>query len=124
MAGSKKWFVYTTDQGDDFALLADESNTEALNGATQDFVPGLTLRYAVPRNIEPRAAVYTNLEGTRTIRCYALTQSIYNNIANNAQTIDDPITQGGTLALARLEPERIRLLPIAADTGLDDGDAT
>lgn len=124
MAGSKKWFVYTTDQGDDFALQADESNTEAVNGSTQDYVATLDIRYALPSNIKPRAAVYSNAAGTRTIRCYALTQTIYNGIIENAQTITDPIAGTGTLSLIRLEPETVKLLPVAADTGLDDGDAT
>ena len=124
MAGSKKWFVYTTDQGDDFGLLADESNTEAVNGGTQDYVSGLTIPYAVPSNIEPRAAVYQSADGTRTIRCYCLTQTIYNGVMANAATITDPIAGTGTLVLIRLEPERIKLMPMAGDTGLTDGDAT
>jgi hypothetical protein len=123
MAGSKKWFVYTDDRGGDFGLLADESNTEAVNGGTQDYVDGTTIINALPRNIVPRAAVYQNTARTRTIRCICLTQTIYNGIITNAPTITDPIA-GGNLALARLEPERIKLLPIAADTGLNDGDAT
>ena len=124
MAGSKKWFVYTTDFGDDFALLADESNVEAVNGGTQDYVSGLTIQYSVPGNIQPRAAVYANADGTRTIRCYALTPTIYAGIPANAPTITDPIAGTGTLSLIRLEPERIKLMPMAGDTGLTDGDAT
>jgi hypothetical protein len=123
MAGSKKWFIYTIDQGTDFALLADESNTEALNAGTQDYVDGLTIQIALPRNITPRAAVYANAAKTRVIRCYALTQSIYNGALTNQPTIDDPIGTG-SLALIRLEPERIRILPVELDTGLTDGDAT
>lgn len=124
MAGSKKFFVYTTDQGDDFAILADESNTEAVNGATQDFVAGLAVAYTLPGNIRPRAAVYQNADKTRTIRCYALTQTIYNGIVSSVPTITDPIAGTGTLTLSRLEPEKIKLLPVAGDSGLNDGDAT
>ena len=123
MAGSKKWFVYTDDRGVDYGLLADESNTEALNAGTQDYVDGLTITASLPKNIKPRAAVYANAVGTREIRCYALTQSILNGALANNPTITDPIS-GGTLALKRLEPERIKILPIAVDTGLTDGDAT
>lgn len=124
MAGSKKFFVYTTDQGDDFALLADESNTEAVNGSTQDFIAGLSILYTIPGNVRPRAAVYQNADKTRTIRCYALTPTIYNGVIANAPTITDPIAGTGTLSLSRLEPEKIKLLPTAADSGLNDGDAT
>lgn len=123
MAGSKKWFVYTTDQGGDFGLLADESNTEAVNGSNQDYVAGTTVINALPRNIKPRAAVYQNGAGTRSIRCFVLNQTTYNAVIASVPTITDPI-DGGTLALKRLEPERIALLPTAADTGLTDGDAT
>ena len=123
MAGSKKWFVYTTDQGDDYGLLADESNVEAVNGGTQDYASGVTIVYSLPSNVRPRAAVYKSADGNRTIRAYALTQTIYNGVLTGAPTITDPIG-GGTLSLSRLEPEKIKLLPIAADTGLTDGDAT
>lgn len=124
MAGSKKYFVYTTDSGTDFALLADESNTEAVNGSTQDFVASLAIQFQLPRNITPRAAIYQNAAGTRTIRCYCLTQAIYNGLTAAVPTITDPISGSGTLNLVRLEPERITLLPVAADTGLIDGDDT
>ena len=123
MAGSRKWFIYTTDFGDDFALNLDESNTEAINGSTQDYISGTTVLNALPRNFRPRAAVYQNAAGTRTIRCVALTNTIYSGVLTNAPTITDPI-DGGTLTLKRLEPEKVRLLPIPNDTGLTDGDAT
>ena len=124
MAGSKKWFVYTSDFLGDFALLADESNTEAVNAGTQDYVDGLDVQASIPKNIRPRRAVYQNAAGTRTIYCYALTPTIYNGILENVPTIPDPITSGQTLILKRLEPETIKLIPIAADTGQTDGDAT
>ena len=124
MAGSKKYFVYTTDDGEDYAILADESNTEAVNGGTQDFVAGLSVKYHLPRNVRPRAAVYGNAAGTRTIRCYCLTQTIYSGVVAGTPTITDPIAGSGNLSLIRLEPEKIRLLPVEFDTGLQDGDAT
>jgi hypothetical protein len=123
MAGSKKWFVYTSDDGTDFAINLDESNTEAVNGSTQDYVAGTAFRYSVPRNLRPRTAVYANAAGTRTIRCVALTPAIYNGIPANVTSITDPI-DGGTLGLVRIRPEVISPLPFANDTGLDDGDAT
>jgi hypothetical protein len=124
MAGSKKYFVYTTDAGEDFALLSDESNTEAVNAGTQDYADGVVITYEIPKNLRPRFAEYVNAAGTRRIRCYALTQAVYNGIPIGANTIPDPIAGVGTLALRRLEPERLKRLPIALDTGLNDGDAT
>lgn len=124
MAGSKKYFVYTTDAGTDFALLADESNTEAVSAGTQDYADGVVITYELPRNIQPRYAEYANATGTRKIRCYALTTAIFNGIVLGAPTITDPIAGTGTLSLRRLQPEKIKRLPIALDTGLTDGDAT
>jgi hypothetical protein len=123
MAGSRKWFVYTTDSGNDFAIQLDESNTESVNGAAQDFVDGLAIANAVPRNIKPREIFYSNAAGTRIIRCVALTQAIYNGaISGGVATIPDPLG-GGTLSLVRANGERLRI-PYAVDTGLNDGDAT
>lgn len=106
----------------DFALKLDESNTEAVNGAVQDFLNGSTVANALPRNIKARHAIYSNALKTRNIKCVALTQTIYGGITANVATIDDPI-DAGTLTLTRIVPERISL-PFGADTGLTDGDAT
>lgn len=122
MAGSRKWFVYTTDKGDSFALQLDESNTEALNAGTQDFLDTATADYALPRNIKPRVLSYANVDGTRVIKAVALTPTIYNGASTAQRTITDPIG-GGTLTLIRLTPEKIRI-PFGIDTGLNDGDAT
>jgi len=123
MAGSRKWLVYTTDAGTNFAISLDESNTEAVNGGVQDFVAGLAIVNALPRNIKPRTITYSNAARTRSIKCVALTQTIYNAAVNGSvSTITDPIS-GGTLTLTRATGERIRV-PFAVDTALDDGDAS
>jgi hypothetical protein len=125
MAGSKKWFVYTADDGTDFALLADESNTEEINGGTQDYVAGTAFKYSLPRNLRPRKAYYASPDGKRVLSAIALTQTIYNGIPANKTSIVDPILGGlNTLNLIRVRPELIRNLPFANDTGLTDGDAT
>jgi len=124
MAGSNKWFVYTTDDGTDFALFADESNTEEVNGATQDYVAGVAIKYNLPRNVKPRVAYYASADGNRVIKCICLTQAVYSGILANKSSINDPITSGGTLGLIRIRPEIITRLPFAADTGLTDGDAS
>lgn len=123
MAGSNKWFVYTTDDGQDFAINLDESNTESVNGSTQDYVPAIAIKYSLPRNVRPRRAIYASADGKRTITCICLTQTIYNGVLTNQSSITDPIG-GGTLGLVRIRPEIITRLPFAGDTGLDDGDAT
>lgn len=125
MAGSIKWFVYTTDAGDDYAIKLDESNTEAVNGSTQDFVSGLALKDALPRNIKPRVIYYTNQARTRTVKCVALTQTIYNGaISGGVLTIQDPVAGGSNvLGLIRAKGEQLQL-PVPVDSGLTDGDDT
>lgn len=124
MAGSKKYFAYQTDSGDVFAVLADESNTEAVNGSTNDLLANATVKYWIPKNLKTRRAIYANSDGTRQISCVCLTQTIYNGVQSAVPSITDPIAGTGTLNLIRLEPERIRLLPVGEDSGLNDGDAT
>lgn len=124
MAGSKKYFVYTTDAGIDFALLADESNTEAVNAGTQDYADGVAIPYELPRNIKPRKLVYQNSAGTRKITCYALTTAIFAGAPTAVPTIADPITANQTLSLIDAVPEGRKRIPIALDTGLTDGDST
>lgn len=120
MAGSRKWFVYTDDIGTEYAINLDESNTEAVNGTALDFVSGTT--NALPRNVKPREIFYSNAARTRTIRCVALTQTIYAGaIAGGVATITDPIAGTGTLGISRANGER-RRLPVPLDTGLTDGD--
>lgn len=125
MAGSIKWFVYTSDAGDDYAIRLDESNTEAVNGSTQDYVTGLSLVDALPRNITPRATYYTNTARTRRIRCVVLTSTIYNGIIGGAvPTIADSIAGGAaTLGLIEVRGEK-KVLPVPFDSGLNDGDDT
>jgi len=123
MAGSKKYFVYTTDNGTDFALLADESNTEAVNAGTQDFADGVAIIYELPKNLRPRRLIYANALRTRKITCYALTETIFDGAPVAVPTIADPI-DAGTLTLVDTIPESRKRIPIALDTGLTDGDAT
>lgn len=122
MAGSIKWFRYTDDFGSIYALEADESNTEAINGAN-DYTGTPILTDALPRNVQPRFAVYSNSEGTRNIKVPVLNPTAYNQLVLTTPTITDPIAGTGNLTLQRLRPEK-RRLPIPNDTGLDDGDAT
>jgi hypothetical protein len=125
MAGSRKWFVYSDDTGVDYAINLDESNTEAINGTDGDFTDTSAVVAAVPRNIKTRALYYANADRTRVIKCTALTLGAYAAVVSgtNAQTITDPIAGTGNLVLIRAEGER-RRIPFAADTGLNDGDAT
>jgi len=121
MAGSLKWFVYTTDAGDDFAVFRDESNTEAINAGTQDYVDATTVQHAIPRNVTPRYVRMRSADGLVARNIIVLTTTIYNAIAAGS-TVTDQVS-GKTLVLSEKVGERIKY-PKAPDTGLTDGDAS
>lgn len=123
MTGSLRWFTYTSDDGTDWALFADESNTEAANDTTGSSGAPADQQYKPPSNLKPRFAVFGSADGTRNIRVPILTQGEYNALTS-ADTIPD-IAGGSTpLRLIRKRPEVISPLPTVADTGLDDGDSS
>lgn len=123
MAGSLKWFIYTTDAGETFALKGDESNIEAVMGTAGDYLATTTVQNALPKNVKVRRAFYSNGDRSRTISIPVLTQAAYNTIVADHPTITDPIAGSGSLTLIRKTPEMISL-PFNVDTGLNDGDAT
>lgn len=125
MAGSRKWFVYTTDSGDDFAIQLDESNTEAVMGTVGDYTDTSTVTESIPRNIRARTVTYANATRTREITCTVLDSTTYTGIVDgtNSQTITDPIAGTGNLVLIRARGES-RTIPFAIDTGITDGDDT
>lgn len=123
MGGSRKWFVYTTDNGTDFAIEADESNVEAFAAGTQDYPEvGNPPIFAIPKNVRPRHAVFAGAILGSTIKVPIITQTIYNSLTGTS-TMVDPLDSGNTLALLYKRPERIRL-PKGKDTGKVDGDVT
>lgn len=123
MAGSLKWFVYTDDNGVIYALFADESNVEAIMGATGDYTGTPPLVDAVPRNVRPRYASYGTTDAMRVINIPVLTPAAYTALPAAHPTIPDPLTPAQTLVLLRIRPE-IRRLPIPNDTAQQDGDIT
>lgn len=123
MAGSLKYFKYTTNGGTDYAIRMDESNGEAVGNT--DLTDADSALVALPRNITARYALYRSSDGLTT-RKVAIT-------ANNVDLGDLPAsfqvpspTVGGT-AITVLRQSLIgevqrQVLP--ADTGQTDGDAT
>lgn len=114
MAGSRKYFSYTTDLGDEFALNADESNGEAV--ALPDLA-GTATAYTLPRNVKPRFATYRSADGLLTRKAYCSP-----DFTSAPATIIDGVT-GSTLNLVATKAEE-RTNPIPVDTGLIDGDAS
>ena len=123
MAGSRKWFVYTADDGTLHGVNLDEGNTEQVNGGTNDVPDAATVKYSLPRNVKPRRLIYKSLDGRRTIRIVALTPTIYQQAELNAGSILDPIDDNQNLILYGKEPERITVIR-GVDSGLNDGDAS
>lgn len=120
MAGSLKWFKYETDNGDTFGILMDESNGEAVSN--DDFVAGdyLAVRYAVPRNVEVRYAIYRTQDGLQSARI-PLTNPAASLANLPAQIL---LFNGVNANLTRVVGEVIAPIPIHLDSGLDDGDIT
>ncbi len=116
MSGSQKWFSYTTNSGDNFAVFADESNAE-LAGASIDISGGASLVYALPRNVKPRYARYQDATGT------IVRKALVSTVAGVPTTpIIDPVS-GASLDLVAIVGEKTRIVT-GADTGIIDGDAT
>jgi hypothetical protein len=124
MAGSKRWFVYTMDDGTNVGIIADESNTEAVNGgAANPPTAGSAPTRQLPKGTKIRSVYYANAAGTRVIKIAVLNQTIYNGIPANFATITDPITGTGTLGFLRKRPEIVKAPAFGIDTGLTDGDS-
>lgn len=121
MAGSIKWFEYTTDTSDAFAIQMDESNGEAVGNS--DYAGGSTAEYKLPGNIDPRYARYASTDNKYSKNIICSTQAI---LAASPTTITAQDGNGGTvtLGLTQRVGEVVKILPRADDTGIDDGDAT
>ena len=109
-----KWFSYTTDVGDNFAVFADESNAE-LVGTGIDLTGAASTLYGLPRNVTPRYARYG--DATRTIVRKALI-----SVQGTAPTtpITDP-SSGASLELLAIVGEEVRVVS-GVGTGIIDGD--
>lgn len=123
MAGSRKWFRYTTAGGDVYALNMDESNGEHVgNDDLTGF--GSTL-VSLPPNIRPRFCVYRSSDGRYSRRIPV--SSPTTGIDDLPATLSITPEGGGTavvLNLSYFQGERITRIPTGADTGLNDGDDT
>lgn len=119
MSGSNKWFEYTTDRGDTFGILLDESNTEAVNGATGDMGEPPTTIYALPRNVKPRHLIYVSADKLYTRKIVALSPAQYAAAPANLPAAA-PVP---ALNLRTAKGEQITAV-FGFDTALQDGDAT
>lgn len=124
MAGSLKWFKYTTDAGDDFGIYMDESNGEVVSNTDYAELTDADVVYALPRNVKPRTALYRSTDG-KVQRRIAVTSNTANittlPVSFTVAAIDG--NEAYQVNLQSFRGEEIRRL-VGFDTGLDDGDAT
>lgn len=118
MAGSMKWFKYTTDFGDIFGINMDESNGEAIGNSDYDGLDGV-IRFSVPSNVKPRMVTYRSVDGKQSTRIPVC------DPAATILTLPGAIVRDGVaMALTQFVGEQYNPIPNPLDTGLDDGDAT
>jgi hypothetical protein len=117
MAGSLKWMVYTTDEGNPYAVQIDESNGEA-NGFA-DYASGTALLETLPRGINMR---YVNAISV-TPDSPSSRQFKVGSLLSDAWTAPSGfIANGITYRVTSKRGEKKRI-PFPQDTGLTDGDA-
>jgi hypothetical protein len=122
MAGSVKYFKYTSDDGTDYALRMDESNGEAIGNADLG-VLDTGLINEIPKNLEPRYALYRNLATGYQRKIVVCDRTA------NASTLPATLTlktDSGDVSfwLSYYRGEAYRRVPTSVDTGIDDGDIT
>ena len=126
MAGSRRWFQYTLDDGTAVGIQADESNVEAVNGGVANIPASPPTRQA-PKGTRLRAVRYRSSDGKRVITIPVLNSTVYGAIPASLGTIPNPLGAtgegGGTLSFDSKTPERVKVPKFAVDTGLTDGDA-
>jgi hypothetical protein len=123
MAGSIKWFEYTTDSGQTFAISMDESNGEAVGNP--DYTPASTVTFKLPGNVRKRFARYTSDDGnhSRVIPISSNTANV-NTLPASFEAQAVGIAAGVTVRLRQFTGEAVSMIPVPQDTGLNDGDLT
>lgn len=121
MAGSLRAFDYQSDDANQYRIIRDESNTEALNAG---FAPAAEAIFFIPQGYEPRYALLYQVSNPQIKRKVVILNSqIFANILGgtdyNLQVI------GSAPAIFRVSAligER-RTKLVSSDTGQNDGDS-
>lgn len=124
MAGSRKWFKYTTDSGDTFGVNMDESNGELVGNTDFEATDNDVVVYAIPRNISPRSALYRSTDGLATRRIIVTDND--EDITTVTSSFVVPAQDGSgpfTMQLQSFKGEEIKRI-VSVDTGMIDGDDT
>jgi len=123
MAGSLKWFKYTTGGGVNYGIRMDESNGEAV-GNTDVVAADLPL-VEKPRGLTPRYVLYRSTDGLTTRKIPVTANNV--DLTDLPATIDvaNPVIGGAAITLNRQSLiGEIQRSVIAVDTAQTDGDAT
>jgi hypothetical protein len=123
MAGSLKWFKYTTNGGANYGIRMDESNGEAV-GNTDVVAADLPL-VEKPRGLTPRYVLYRSADGLTTRKIPVTANNV--DLTDLPATIDvaNPVIGGAAITLNRQSLiGEIQRSVIAVDTAQTDGDAT
>lgn len=124
MAGSLKWFLYTTDTNAEFGIYMDESNGEVVGNTDLAPLNEEGVVYALPRNVKPRTALYRSPDG-KVSRRIAVTSPAA-TISTLAASFELPAFDGNpavTLNLQSFRGEEVKRI-VSVDSGLDDGDVS
>lgn len=120
---SRRWYAYTADNGDVYAVNRDESNTELVS-TTADANNVTAGTKPLPKGITARSVIVQNGVGQQK-ECTVLTQAEYADLATGdafSGTVESGVAAGTSWVIVRKNPELERRQPFNIDTGLNDGD--
>ena len=125
MAGSKRFFLYTSDDGEKYKIERDESNTETVNASSdqEDGIPPAGTP-TLPAGYETRYALLYNVANPQIKRRVSiLSQTVFGNLTGG--TDYSLAVVGATASNFRISSligeRRTRLTN--ADTAQNDGDS-
>jgi hypothetical protein len=120
MAGSIKYFKYTTTGGTDYGIRMDESNGIAV-GNTDVVAADLPLQ-ELPKNITPRYVLYRSANGLTTRKIPVTANNVDVTDLPATITVASPIVAAAGIVLNRQSfVGEIQRSVINLDTAQDDG---
>lgn len=123
MAGSIKFFKYTTNGGINYAIKMDESNGEAIGNT--DLVDADLPITELPKGIIARYVLYRSADGLTTRRIPVTANNVDLTALPATITVASPIVAAAGIVLLRQSlVGEIQKPVIAVDTAQLDGDAT
>lgn len=120
-------FRYVADNGNAYAIRADESNIRLIHDAAAVAVTGIGLLERPPANLKIRKVVMKDSTNLRTRVIPVLNLSTYTALNGNTDYVTDNTTAGAdpnpgaTFNVQTFIPEKRRVIPKLSDTGLNDG---